>query len=70
MKNLSKSELVFFIHLKDLLNNEQEFEDVLKVFHLYVECVIGADELLMLVEKFFENDPEDHFERFKMIIFS
>jgi len=32
--------------------------------------VIGADELFVLVEKFFENDPEDIFEWFKNITLS
>lgn len=70
MKSLSKSELQVFDHLKQYFNNEEVFEEVLKVFHLFTECVIGADELLLLVEKFFDPDPEDIFERFKIIILS
>ncbi len=37
----------------------------MKAFFLYVEGVMGADELFLLVEKFFENDPDGIFERFK-----
>ena len=70
MKSLSKSELQLFDILKQFFNNDEVYEEVIKVFHLYTECVIGADELLLLVEKFFENDPEDIFERFKIIILS
>lgn len=70
MKSLSKSELQLFDILKQFFNNDEVYEEVIKVFHLYTECVIGADELLLLVEKFFENDPEDIFERFIKIVLS
>ena len=70
MRSLSKSELQLFDILKQFFNNDEVYEEVIKVFHLYTECVIGADELLLLVEKFFENDPEDIFERFIKIVLS
>lgn len=56
--------------MKQYFDNEETYVDVLKLFYLYIECVIGADELFILVEKFFENDPEDLFERFKNITLS
>jgi hypothetical protein len=36
--------------------------NILKLFSLYVDAIIGADELFILVEGFFENDNEDLFE--------
>lgn len=70
MKSLSKSELQVFEIIKQFLSTQEAYEEVLKAFCLYTECIIGADELLILVEKFFENDPDDIFERFKMIVLS
>jgi hypothetical protein len=35
------------------------------LFSIYVDGIIGADELFLLLENFFENDTDDIFERFK-----
>lgn len=70
MKGLSKSELQFFEQLKEYIDNEEIYCEILKVFFLYVEGILGADEQFMLVEKFFDRDPEDIFERFKNLTFS
>lgn len=68
MKSLSKSELQFFDVMRQFLNSEDNYAEVMKCFHLYGECIIGADELLLLVQNYFENDPDDIFERFKNMI--
>jgi paired amphipathic helix protein Sin3a len=44
MKGLSKSELQFFEQLKEYIDNEDIYNEILKVFYLYVEGVLGADE--------------------------
>jgi histone deacetylase complex regulatory component SIN3 len=62
MKGLSKSELYFFETLKEFFDNEEMYCNILKLFSLYVDAIIGADELFILVEGFFENDNEDLFE--------
>ena len=44
MKGLSKSELQFFEQLKEYIDNEEVYCEILKVFYLYVEGILGADE--------------------------
>lgn len=59
----AKSEIAFFEKLQHTLHPES-FDNVIKLLYLYSECVIGADEMFLLVEPSFK-DELDLFEYFK-----
>ena len=62
MKNLGKNELQFFQQLREIIDNEPFFEDLLKIFNLYVEGIVGADELFVLAKPIFDHiEDEDTF---------
>jgi histone deacetylase complex regulatory component SIN3 len=65
MKNLSKNELQFFEQMREVFDNEEVYVDIMKLFNLYVEGVIGADELFVMSEATFATIDDD-FQFFSM----
>ena len=65
----SKNELQFYEQLRAQFDNDEAFTETLKLFHLYVEGVIGADELFVISQPLFAALEDDMmFDLFKNIV--
>lgn len=56
--------------MREICDNDNYFSDIMKTFHLYTECVIGADELFRITEDLFNLVDEDSFKVFRQIALS
>jgi histone deacetylase complex regulatory component SIN3 len=63
----TKNEHLYFEKLNQMLPDQ--YDDIMKVFKLYNDCVIGADEMLEMIKPAFLDEPE-MYEYFKVVVFS
>ena len=69
-QSLSKNELQFFDSMRETIDNEKVYSVVMKLFDMYVSCVMGADELFLSVEDIMEEYESNLFDMFKNIVLS
>ena len=69
-QSLNKDELEFFDQMRETLDNEDVFGVIMKLFSLYVNCIMGADELFSMIEGVMNEYEPSLFEIFKCITLS